>query len=267
MTQPAASDVVPVCQPRYPARARWIAVARQAQAIRSDNVPAGLDLDDLEDGDAAARGRLMLNLRLRWPRSGVRLTVGFLDNPERALRERILHHMNLWNRTANVAFTETAAVADAEVRVSRTPGGGHWSWLGIDIQNHPGEPTMNLDGFTMATTDAELARVVCHEAGHTLGFPHEHLRAELIARLDPEATIRAYMSSQGWTRDDVIFQLLTPLEAADHRGSPRPDPHSIMCYQVPGSCTRDGQPIVGGTEIDAEDHAFAGRVYPKPGAR
>ncbi len=268
MSLHADRPAVTVCTPRVPARETWIELARQARAMRSDNVPEDLDLDSLDDGDPGGpRGRLMLNIRLRWPKSGVRLTVGFLDNPERALRERILAHMNLWNATANVAFTETAAVDDADVRVSRTPGGGHWSWLGIEIRNHPGEPTMNLDGFTMATTDAELARVVCHEAGHTLGFPHEHLRAELIDRLDREATIREFMASQGWTREDVIFQLLTPLDSADHIGTAKPDAHSIMCYQVAGTCTKDGLPIVGGTEINAQDHAFAGRVYPKVAAR
>lgn len=269
MTQPAASTrkVVPVCKPMYPPRETWIEVAKQARATRADNVPQDLDLETLDHASTSRRGKLMLNIRLRWPKTGVRLTVGFLDNPARALRDRILAHMNLWSVTANVAFTETAAVADADVRVNRTPGAGHWSWLGIDIRNHPGEPTMNLDGFTMATSDAELARVVCHETGHTLGFPHEHLRSDMIARLDREATIREFMASQGWTREDVIFQLLTPLETADHRGTAKADPQSIMCYQVPASCTRDGLPIVGGTQIDALDYAFAGRVYPKPGAR
>jgi hypothetical protein len=240
-----------------------VALAKQAQAIREDNVPEGLDLDALENAPAE-RGRLALNLRLRWPKSGVRLTVGFLDGPEPELRRKILAHMNIWNRTANVEFVETVADADqADVRVARTPGDGHWSWLGIDIRNHPGEPTMNLDAFTMATPDADFPRVVCHEAGHTLGFPHEHLRGELIDRLDPAKTIAYYRTTQGWTREDVIFQLLTPLKRVDHQGTPIPDPHSIMCYEVPGRCTKDGLPIVGGTEIDATDYAFAARVYPK----
>src|ERR1700747_1679302 len=42
-----------------------------------------------------------------WGAKGVRLTVGFLDNPEAALRSRILQHMNAWNLTANALFVET----------------------------------------------------------------------------------------------------------------------------------------------------------------
>lgn len=263
MSQRDVHERAIVCVPKLPPPDRMVALAKQAQAIREDNVPEGLDLDALENAPAE-RGRLALNIRLRWPKSGVRLTVGFLDGPEPELRRKILAHMNIWNRTANVEFVETVADADhADVRVARTPGDGHWSWLGIDIRNHPGEPTMNLDAFTMATPDADFPRVVCHEAGHTLGFPHEHLRGELIDRLDPAKTIAYYRTTQGWTREDVIFQLLTPLKRVDHQGTPIPDPHSIMCYEVPGRCTKDGLPIVGGTEIDATDYAFAARVYPK----
>jgi hypothetical protein len=41
------------------------------------------------------------------------------------------------------------------------------------------------------------------------------------------------------------------------------DQTSIMCYQLPGSITKDGQPIVGGTDIDQTNYAFAGKIYPK----
>lgn len=37
-----------------------------------------------------------------------------------------------------------------------------------------------------------------------------------------------------------------------------------MCYQLPGSITKDGNPIIGGTEIDSWDYGFIGQIYPKP---
>jgi Astacin (Peptidase family M12A) len=268
MSQHDLGKLPAICRPRYPAPERWMEVARQAQQVRADNVPDGIDLDRLaRPGHAEARGRLMLNIRLRWPDTGVRLSVGFVDNPSQALRTKILTHMNMWNKTANVAFVETTTdVQHADVRIARTPGDGHWSWLGVDILNHPDEPTMNLDGFTESVSDSEFKRVVCHEAGHTLGFPHEHLRAELVARLDRQKTVDHFMATQGWTKADVEFQLLTPLAPFDHLGTAVADPHSIMCYEVPGNCTIDGQPIVGGVEIDARDYEFAGIEYPKVGA-
>ncbi len=45
-----------------------------------------------------------------------------------------------------------------------------------------------------------------------------------------------------------------------------PDESSIMCYQVPGSCTKDGKPITGGSDINDTDYWFAGRIYPKANA-
>ena len=58
-------------------------------------------------------------------------------------------------------------------------------------------------------------------------------------------------------------QVLTPIEESSLLGT-TPDPRSIMCYQIPGSITKDGKPILGGTDIDQLDYEFAGRLYPKP---
>ena len=114
----------------------------------------------------------------------------------------------------------------------------------------------------MNTDDREYRRVVCHEAGHTLGFPHEHMRKELVALIDPEKAYDFFLRTQGWSRQMVDQQVLTPLSQNSIMGTP-PDQDSIMCYQLPGSITKSGQPIRGGRDINATDHAFAGRIYPK----
>ena len=36
-----------------------------------------------------------------------------------------------------------------------------------------------------------------------------------------------------------------------------------MCYQIPGTITKDGKPIVGGLAIDKEDFEFMATIYPK----
>ncbi len=127
------------------------------------------------------------------------------------------------------------------------------------------KPTMNLESFTMNTRDSEFYRVVRHEAGHTLGFPHEHMRAQLINRLNREKVIADYMRTQGWSRQEVINQVLTPLEESSLLGTDWADQTSIMCYQIDGSLTTDGKAIPGGTDINDLDHTFAASIYPKPG--
>jgi len=200
----------------------------------------------------------------RWKTNGVRLTVGFLETTPADLRARIVAHMNAWSKTANVEFTETQG-ADANVRILRENTDGYWSYLGTDIMLiDRGQPTMNLQGFTMRTPDEEFHRVVRHETGHTLGFPHEHMRRKLVELIDPEKAIAYFMATQGWSREQVIQQVLTPIQDSSLLGASRADGDSIMCYQIPGALTKSGDPIPGGLDIDALDYEFAATCYPKP---
>lgn len=202
-----------------------------------------------------------------WGQQGVKLSVGFLDNPPNDLRAKILSHMNAWGQTANVAFHEEAAGArdTADVRIARAKD-GYWSYLGTDIKLiDKGKPTLNLQDFTMQTPDSEFYRVVRHETGHTLGCPHEHLRKALVAKIDEAKAIEYFGRTQGWTPDQVRAQVLTPIDPALLTGTAE-DQLSIMCYQIPGSITKDGKPIIGGTDIDKSDYDFMALMYPKPKA-
>jgi hypothetical protein len=175
--------------------------------------------------------------------------------------------LNAWSKTANVKFVLGGPRSD--VRIARMGGrdGGYWSYLGTDILTIAGdEPTMNLEGFTISTPESEFERVVRHEAGHTLGCPHEHMRRALVKKIDPKKAIAYFKRTDGWSAAETRRQVLTPIEEGSLLGTPDPDPRSIMCYQVPGSITKDGNPILGGRNINALDHRFMGTVYPKPGA-
>ena len=178
------------------------------------------------------------------------------------LRARIISHMNAWTQTAGISFVETQGTGD--VRISRGSG-GYWSYLGTDIRLIPrNRPTMNLQAFTMNTPESEYKRVVRHETGHTLGFPHEHMRKALVERIDPAKAYEYFRRTQGWDPRTVDQQVLTPLDERSIMSTPA-DQTSIMCYQLPGSITRDGKPILGGVDINQTDYAFAGGIYPKPG--
>jgi hypothetical protein len=211
--------------------------------------------------------RIVVVKQWKWPRTGVRLSVQFLDAPSAALRKRILSHMNAWSATANVKFTETHDTGD--VRIARYDHpldvAGYWSYLGTQILGiKEGDPTMNLQGFTMRESEAEFRRVVRHETGHTLGFDHEHMRGAIVERIDVEKAYRYYRLTNGWTRRDVDDQVLMPLDEASIMGTAEADPLSIMCYQIPGTLMKDGKAVPGGRDITRIDAAFAGSLYPKP---
>jgi len=126
--------------------------------------------------------------------------------------------MNSWALYANVKFTEVEA--NGQVRISRTAGRGYWSYLGTDILSIPAnQPTMNLDSFSMNTPESEFKRVVRHETGHTLGFPHEHMRKEIVQGINREKAIVYYMKTQHWSREEVIQQVLTPLNDLETTGT------------------------------------------------
>jgi hypothetical protein len=125
---------------------------------------------------------------------------------------------------------------------------------------------MNLDSFTMDTPESEYRRVVRHETGHTMGFPHEHMRQELVDLIDKNRAIEYFGRTQGWNAEEVRRQVLTPLEESSLLGTPHADPNSIMCYQIPGEITLNGEPILGGSDINAWDYRFVATIYPKPDA-
>lgn len=200
-----------------------------------------------------------------WGPSPRTLSVSFLDGGPKTLRRKILAHMNAWAESGCIRFAETEGTG--EVRVSRGPG-GYWSYLGTDIRLIPtGDQTMNLEGFNIRTPESEYRRVVRHEAGHTLGYVHEHMRADVVARIDRRKAYAYFGETQGWSPEQVDHQVLTPIEQASllltaKEAAAGSDRTSIMCYQLPGSITIDGMPIPGGLDLDAVDAAYNARIYP-----
>ncbi len=254
-----------VCLPRRLTKTQLVAAAQHAIEINPMNRPPIERMAALGKGFATTPQRIAVLTTSYWGTTGVKLTVGFLDNPETALKKRILGHMNAWNKNANVVFTLTNQADDADVRISRVGGkdGGYWSYVGTQIKTIPkGEATMNLEAFTMQTEDSEFYRVVRHEAGHTLGFVHEHMRRELVQKIDRKKAIAYFLREDGWDKQETIDQVLTPIEDATIKGTTA-DPKSIMCYQIPGEITRDGKPIIGGLDIDVSDYAFCASIYPQ----
>lgn len=255
-----------VCRPKSLPLNRLEAARRRAIEVNPDNAKTPREVVRTSVGRRGGPRRIAVLVGRKWPDTGVRLSVSFMDSPSRELRSRILRHMNAWGETANVVFTETQGMG--ELRIARLDSpvdmAGYWSYLGTEILESPqDEPTLNLEGFTARTTEAEFRRVVRHEAGHTLGFEHEHMRRDLVKRIDP-AKAKAYFDrTEGWTPEEVEEQVLTPLAKKSIMGTTESDPLSIMCYQLPGSIMKDGKAIKGGNDINAKDFAFAASLYPK----
>lgn len=244
---------------------KWIKAADNAVVHNPINRPNISQMMRGMRGVTLSKPHLAVLTTKYWGVKGVKLRVGFIDPASAALKKKILSHMNAWGKFSNVQFV--LSTNKPQVRISFStppPDNGYWSYLGTDILSVPAnEPTMNLDGFSMNTPDSEFFRVVRHETGHTLGFPHEHLRAQIINKIDREKAIALFMRTQGWTRAEVIAQVLTPISNSALMATAQADPKSIMCYDLPGSIMKNGNAVPGGTDIDSLDAQFAGSIYPK----
>jgi hypothetical protein len=259
------SEAALVCTPKALPKELQVRAAQTAADVNPVNAPAFHFYLPAEDEAFASLvsdpARIAVLTSKYWGPSRRRLTVSFMETTGADLRAKIISHLNAWN--CGIQFVETRGTG--QVRISREPG-GYWSYLGTDVLHiATNRPTMNLEGFTMSTSDAEFRRVVRHEGGHTLGFPHEHMRSALVARIDREKAYAYFFRTQGWNRTMVDQQVLTPLDERSIMGT-RADETSIMCYQLPGEITRDGRPIVGGLNINTTDVTFAQRIYPPTGA-
>ena len=251
------------CEIKLLSADQQIEAAQRATTINPRNSIHRSALREVIASGVLPPASLAVLVKKYWGTGGVHLTVGFMETTPADLRARIVSHMNAWSAYANVQFVESSV--SPQVRISRGAG-GYWSYLGTDILSVPAnEQTMNLAGFTMATADSEFHRVVRHETGHTLGFPHEHTRSEIVNRIDREKAIASFMASQGWSRQKVIDQVLTPLDDSALMETAHADPRSIMCYWLPGNIMKDGVAVTGGADIDAQDAEFAGSVYPRKG--
>ena len=249
------------CTPKYLPSELAIPAATTASLQNPANKPpteaiaaSGLPLSP--DHLAALTGKY-------WGSKGVKLTVGFLEQTANDLRNRILSHANAWGKETDANVEFVLADVDPQVRITRAQP-GYWSYVGTDILHvEPRQPTMCLQGFTMALSEAEFRRVCRHEFGHTLGFPHEHMRRSIIDRLDARKTIAYFRETQGWSSAMVQSQVLTPLAEQSLFDATDADETSIMTYNLPGIITKDGRPIVGGHDIAPQDAAYVAKIYPK----
>jgi hypothetical protein len=240
-----------------------VEAARRAIQINPANAPAREMIAAAAPGHLPSPAHLALLTSSYWGAGGVRLTVGFMDNPPADLRKRILSHMNAWGKWSNVHFTETNT--NPQVRIARQGGkdGGYWSHVGTDILSVPaGQPTMNLEAFTMNTSDSEFYRVVRHETGHTLGFPHEHLRKSVVDRIDRNKALAYFKLHDNWDAATTEFNVLTAIPDSALNATSTTDLHSIMCYWLPAEIMKDGKEVPGGLDVDALDAMFASTVYP-----
>ena len=126
-----------VCRPKSLSLDKLVAAERRAIEINPENELESRRVVRTPIGRRGGPRRIVVVKGRKWPASGVRLSVSFLDNPSVALRSHILKHMNAWSKHANVRFSETKGVG--QVRIARFDSppkdAGYWSYIGTDCRS------------------------------------------------------------------------------------------------------------------------------------
>ncbi|EON61917.1 hypothetical protein W97_01135 [Coniosporium apollinis CBS 100218] len=193
---------------------------------------------------------------------GTSIRVKFMSGGTPRVRQRVQYYAQQWEQYANIDFRFVADDdPDADIRISFEKDGS-WSYLGTECWTIPkDEATMNYGWFDDNTSEQEFSRTTIHEFGHALGCVHEHQSPKALIDWDREAVYAAFVSPDGWSREDVDRNIFNRYTAAEVEESLF-DINSIMMYFFPGRLvkSRVGSPV--NYVLSVTDKAMITTIYP-----
>jgi hypothetical protein len=205
---------------------------------------------------------LVSNRRNIWPVAQRRnLTVWAPPSAPKDLPPTVVAIFNGWAAVCGVRFKLwKRGMGPPVVRLDFSPGTGFWTWgegqelLGI-ARN---EANVGLDVRTAAEAVA-LREYLLHEAGHILGFGHEHFHPEIQRRLIRDRVYTRFRDKYGWSPEETHAQMF---DWRYDTKQPAPDFASIMTYELEGDLFIDGVGIPYARVLSAGDGAMARKRYP-----
>jgi hypothetical protein len=191
-----------------------------------------------------------------------RVSVQFFDGSQWS-RDQVWKRMQVIDDlAAGLAFRLADHGEVGDIRVSFRCS-GHWSYLGRTALRIPeSQATLNVE-LDRGNDTREWDRVVLHEVLHAVGFEHEHQHPQAQIPWNREAVYEFYGRTQGWSREQIDFQVL-------NRGEPKRlrtsgvDDASIMQYPVPRELTTNGYSVGWNTRMTASDVTLLRDLYPAP---
>ena len=162
-----------------------------------------------------------------------------------------------WLKNTSLTFRFITKQHESDIRISSVPNAGSWSYVGTNaLFINKTKATMNL-----AWSGKE---VTYHEAGHSLGFNHEHQNPTVTIKWDVQKVRQELMRPPNkWSIKQINQNVLNAINKNTVNYTSF-DPDSVMLYFFPASWTLDGKGTKENPEPSKTDLKHIQELYPCP---
>ena len=179
-------------------------------------------------------------------------------NGSSQLIERVQAVAKTWESYANIKFDFNMSSAPIRIKFG---GSSNDSKIGTEFLTFPDPVTMNFANLHDRSSDEELNHKILHEFGHALGLVHEHFHPEFSQNLSRDKVMDHFKRNIGLSEAEIEQNVLKTY-CPNQLMYSEFDVDSIMTYEIPAGCTKDGREIKRNNSLSVLDKQFIAKVYP-----
>lgn len=200
---------------------------------------------------------MILDFANKW-NPGDSIGVSFVNGSEKLL-QRVEEVIKIWEQYANIHFDFSSTDPIIKIKFESSSND---SKIGTEYLNFKDKNVnMNFALLNPNSSDEDVHKIILHEFGHALGLVHEHFNPVCLECFDVNAVMNHFKKNVGLNEADIKNNVLRKYVVNQFMFSEF-DPHSIMIYDIPSSCMKDGRSFKQPFELSDIDKKFISEIYP-----